>query len=304
AVLTHLTEHGPELQRRLNARTNELAGALNRFFEAEDFPLRMHNFGSMFRFEHHADMDLLYNHLMLRGVHIWEWRNFFLSTAHSDDDIEFIADAARDSLRELRGAGFFPAKHAPRIGAAAAERLQAMPLNTTAVAQKPRRVPDFSIYFFGDYPQDETPQDGKYELIAQVARFADDNGFHALWLPERHFHSFGGLFPNPAVLASALARETRRIRLNAGSVVLPLHDPIRVAEEWSMVDNLSGGRIGIGCAGGWHSGDFVFFPDRFGRQKELMYEQVEVVRSLWRGEKIRRRTGDGERELQLFPRPV
>lgn len=304
AVLTHLTEHGPELQRRLNARTNELASALNRFFEAEDFPLRMHNFGSMFRFEHRADMDLLYNHLMLRGVHIWEWRNFFLSTAHSGDDIEIITDAVRESLLELRGAGFFPADHAPRISTRAAGRLPAMPLNTTAVASQPRRVPDFSIYFFGDYPQDETPRDGKYELIADVARFADEHGFHALWMPERHFHSFGGLFPNPAVLASALARETRRIRLNAGSVVLPLHDPIRVAEEWSMVDNLSGGRIGIGCAGGWHANDFVFFPDRFGQHKELMYEQVEVVRSLWRGEKIRRRTGDGEREVRLFPRPV
>ncbi len=344
AVLTHLTEHGPELQRRLNARTDGLADGLNGFFEAEDFPLRLQNFGSMFRFEHRADMDLLYQHLMLRGVYIWEWRSFFLSTAHSDDDIEFIANAVRDSLHELRGAGFFPGQsprtdpraeervQAMALNAAAqaartaqkeqtpqteqtaqtttarrtAERVQATPLNAAAVAVagSRRRVPDFSIYFFGDYPPDETPRDGKYELIAHVARFADEHGFHALWMPERHFHSFGGLFPNPAVLASALARETRRIRLNAGSVVLPLHDPIRVAEEWSMVDNLSGGRAGIGCAGGWHANDFVFFPDRFGQHKELMYEQVEIVRSLWRGEKVRRRTGDGELEVALFPRPV
>jgi iturin family lipopeptide synthetase A len=312
AVLTHLTEQGPELQRHLNVRTDELADVLNRFFEAENFPLRMRNFGSMFRFEHRADMDLLYYHLMLRGVHIWEWRNFFLSTAHSASDIEFIADAVRESLRELRGAGFFPAGHSPRprpqapatAPARTAERVSAMPLNAAATVRAPRRAPDFSIYFFGDYPEDETPRDGKYELIAEVARFADEHDFHALWMPERHFHSFGGLFPNPAVLAAALARETRRLRLNAGSVVLPLHDPIRVAEEWSMVDNLSGGRVGIGCAGGWHPNDFVFFPDRFGRHKELMYEQVEVVRSLWRGEKVRRRTGEGEREVRLFPRPV
>ncbi|HZB30772.1 MAG TPA: MupA/Atu3671 family FMN-dependent luciferase-like monooxygenase, partial [Streptosporangiaceae bacterium] len=312
AVLTQLTEQGPELQRRLNARTGELADVLNRFFESAGFPLRMRHFGSMFRFEHRADMDLLYYHLMLRGVHIWEWRNFFLSTAHSDSDIDFIADAVRGSLSELRGAGFFPADHPSRTPtrepatptARTAERVSAMPLNAAAAVRAPRRAPDFSVYFFGDYPEDETPRDGKYELIAEVARFADEHDFHALWMPERHFHSFGGLFPNPAVLAAALARETRRLRLNAGSVVLPLHDPIRVAEEWSMVDNLSGGRVGIGCAGGWHAGDFVFFPDRFGRHKELMYEQVEVVRSLWRGEKVRRRSGDGEREVRLFPRPV
>lgn len=112
AVLTHLTEHGPELQRRLNARTDELTDGLNRFFETEGFPLRVRNFGSMFRFEHHADMDLLCRHLILRGVHTWE-RNVFLSTAHSDDDIEFIADAVRASLRELRGAGFFLSDHVP-----------------------------------------------------------------------------------------------------------------------------------------------------------------------------------------------
>ncbi|MBW5426255.1 LLM class flavin-dependent oxidoreductase, partial [Streptomyces sp. BG9H] len=164
---------------------------------------------------------------------------------------------------------------------------------------------DFGVYFFGDYPQDEqAPRHGKYDHLLETARFADRNGFHSLWIPERHFHSFGGLFPNPVVLAAALARETDRIRINAGSVVLPLHDPIRVAEEWSMVDNLSGGRVGIGCASGWHANDFVFFPERFGTHKETMYEQVAQVRQLWRGDPVRRTTGDGEQDLRLFPRPV
>ncbi|WP_424888741.1 MupA/Atu3671 family FMN-dependent luciferase-like monooxygenase [Streptomyces sp. XH2] len=340
AVLTHLKEHSPLLQERLNARTAELAGALNAFFEAEEFPLRMSHFGSQFRFDHRADMELLYHHLMLRGVHVWEWRNFFLSTAHSDGDLEFIADAVKGSLRELRGAGFFPgtrplAPKAPASDDAAASvadfvtvaakapasaedapaeeqnktvRVAAMAWNAAAAAtpaapQKSPRTPDFSVYFFGDYPEDGDQQ-GKYELLMETARFADRNGFHALWMPERHFHSFGGLFPNPAVLAAALSRETRRIRLNAGSVVLPLHDPIRVAEEWSMADNLSGGRVGVGIASGWHANDFVFFPDRFGRHKETMYEQLEQVRRFWRGEPLRRTTGDGEADVRLFPRPV
>ncbi len=330
AVLTHLKEHSPRLQERLNARTGELAGSLNRFLEDEEFPLRVSHFGSQFRFEHRADMELLYHHLMLRGVHVWEWRNFFLSTAHSDGDIEFIADAVRGSLRELRGAGFFPGgpkpvpvapatkqvtapAPAPRpekrvVDAAPGVAWNAAAARKAAVPSVPaRRAPDFSIYFFGDYPQDDAGPatgQGKYDHILETARFADQHGFHALWMPERHFHSFGGLFPNPVVLVAALARETRRIRLNAGSVVLPLHDPVRVAEEWSMADNLSGGRVGIGCAGGWHANDFVFFPERFGRHKEMMYDQVAQVRRLWRGEAVRRAGGDGETEVRLFPRPV
>ncbi|MFF0732317.1 MupA/Atu3671 family FMN-dependent luciferase-like monooxygenase [Streptomyces chartreusis] len=340
AVLTHLKEHSPGLQQRLTARTAELAATLNGFFEAEEYPLRMTHFGSQFRFEHRADLELLYHHLMLRGVHVWEWRNFFLSTAHSDGDIEFVADAVRDSLRELRSAGFFPGGRlvahkaaplkaalpetappetlppeaapprpvpAPAAPASTPAPVASMAWNAAAVtaAEQAPRTPDFSVYFFGDYPQDAAkPRHGQYELLMDVARFADRHGFHALWMPERHFHSFGGLFPNPAVLAAALSRETERIRLNAGSVVLPLHDPIRVAEEWSMVDNLSGGRVGIGVASGWSANDFVFFPDRFGRHKELMYEQLEEVRKFWRGDSLRRISGDGEAEVRLFPRPV
>lgn len=327
AVLTHLKEHSPLLQERLNARTAELAATLNGFFEAEEFPLRMSHFGSQFRFEHRADMELLYHHLMLRGVHVWEWRNFFLSTAHTDGDIEFVADAVRDSLRELRTAGFFPGGRpvAPKAAPPAPLPEPALPSTspapvasmawnaaavtgsrTASASASAARTTDFSVYFFGDYPQDNSAprQGGQYELLMDVARFADRQGFHALWMPERHFHSFGGLFPNPAVLAAALSRETERIRLNAGSVVLPLHDPIRVAEEWSMVDNLSGGRVGIGVAGGWSAKDFVFFPDRFGRHKELMYEQLEEVRKFWRGDAVRRASGDGEAEVRLFPRPV
>ncbi|WP_399924730.1 MupA/Atu3671 family FMN-dependent luciferase-like monooxygenase [Streptomyces kanamyceticus] len=323
AVLAHLKEHSPRLQERLNARTDELAGTLNSFFEAEEFALSMSHFGSMFRFEHRADMELLYHHLMLRGVHVWEWRNFFLSTEHSDGDVEFIADAVKGSLRELRDAGFFRTKTkalpvasvAPVAPVAAVPKPQAMAWNGAAaaaaaparpVAPRPRPRPlDFGVYFFGDYPQDEkSPRHGKYDHLLETARFADRNGFHSLWIPERHFHSFGGLFPNPVVLAAALARETDRVRINAGSVVLPLHDPIRVAEEWSMVDNLSGGRVGIGCASGWHANDFVFFPERFGSHKETMYEQVAEVRQLWRGESVRRTTGAGESDLRLFPRPV
>ncbi|MGW7610007.1 MupA/Atu3671 family FMN-dependent luciferase-like monooxygenase [Streptomyces sp. NPDC054766] len=311
AVLAHLKEQGPGLQERLNARTDRFAAELNGFFAAEEFPLRLAHFGSMFRFEHRADMELLYHHLMLRGVHVWEWRNFFLSTAHTDEDLAEVTDAVKGSLRELREAGFFPGGPA-RTRPAPALRVARTHEPGTGTAPEPERVsvvtprpaaPDFSLYFFGDYPENTSPQAG-YELLLDAARFADSHGFHALWTPERHFHSFGGLFPNPVVLAAALARETSRVRINGGSVVLPLHDSIRVAEEWSMVDNLSGGRVGIGCASGWHADDFVFFPDRFGRHKETMYEQLDEVRRLWRGEGLLRRTGDGEREVRLFPQPL
>ncbi|WP_217211434.1 non-ribosomal peptide synthetase/type I polyketide synthase [Streptomyces sp. AC550_RSS872] len=173
--------------------------------------------------------------------------------------------------------------------------------------QRPQPTPapgcDFSLYFFGDYPQDADRD--KYALIMEASKYADEHGFHALWLPERHFNSFGALFPNPSVLAAALAASTRRIRLHAGSVVLPLHHPVRVAEEWSVVDNISGGRAGLCVASGWHATDFSLAPQHFGRHRDVMYEQLATVRQLWSGQSLPTTAGDGEPvEVRLHPRPL
>ncbi|MFD3487838.1 amino acid adenylation domain-containing protein [Streptomyces sp. NPDC058665] len=162
---------------------------------------------------------------------------------------------------------------------------------------------DFSLYFFGDYPQDT--DDDKYALIMEASDFADQHGFHALWFPERHFNSFGALFPNPSVLGAALAARTSRIRLHAGSVVLPLHHPVRVAEEWSVVDNISRGRAGLCVASGWHATDFALAPEHFGRHREVMFEHLATVRQLWSGQPVTTTAGDGQPvEIRLHPRPV
>jgi natural product biosynthesis luciferase-like monooxygenase protein len=161
----------------------------------------------------------------------------------------------------------------------------------------------FSLFFFSGN-EEMFPQD-KYRLIVEGAKFADRNGFTAIWTPERHFHSFGGLYPNPSVLSAGLATVTERLQLRAGSVVLPLHNPIRVAEEWSIVDNLSHGRAGLAFASGFHPNDFTFDPDSYPKRREVMFERIDTLRRLWRGEKITVRGGAGnEIEVEIFPKPV
>jgi natural product biosynthesis luciferase-like monooxygenase protein/amino acid adenylation domain-containing protein len=299
AVLTWLRDQSPGLQQNLNARTERLANTLNDFFAAEEFPVALHHFGSLFRFAHKGNLELLFHHLVMEGVHVWEWRNFFLSTAHTDTDVDFVADAVRNSLYDLRRGGFLPGRPAP----APAPRATLPHISDKDTAEIAQSTPDLSLYFFGDYPRD---RDGdKYAAILAAARYADQSGLHAVWLPERHFDSFGGVFPNPSVLAAAIAAQTSRVRIHSGSVVLPLHDPIRVAEEWSVVDNLSGGRVSLGVASGWHARDFVLAPDVYGRHREAMYDGVETIRALWRGESVTRTAGNGEQvDVQLYPRPV
>lgn len=162
---------------------------------------------------------------------------------------------------------------------------------------------DFSLFYFA--ADAAASAGGKYRLLLEGAKYADEHGFSAVWTPERHFHPFGGLYPNPALTGAAVAAVTRRIGIRAGSVVLPLHNPIRVAEEWSVVDNLSNGRVGLSFASGWHARDFALQPDNYKNRRELMASGIETVKALWRGEAIKVVGGDGQPvEVNTYPPPV
>jgi natural product biosynthesis luciferase-like monooxygenase protein len=161
----------------------------------------------------------------------------------------------------------------------------------------------FSIMFFSS--AELAAPTNSYRVLFEAARAADEGGLAAIWTPERHFDPFGGMFPNPALTSAALAVATERLELRAGSLISPLHDSIRVAEEWSVVDNLSGGRAAISFGSGWNTNDFVFFPERYAARQAQMYAQIEEVRKLWRGEALQRINGSGkEIQVTLQPRPV
>ncbi|HEY6922247.1 MAG TPA: type I polyketide synthase, partial [Steroidobacteraceae bacterium] len=161
----------------------------------------------------------------------------------------------------------------------------------------------FSLMFFAS--SEEALSGNKYQLILDSARFADSQGFSSLWVPERHFTEFGSLYPNPAVLQAALAATTSRLQLRAGSVVAPLHNPVRIAEEWSMVDNLSGGRVGISFASGWNPEDFILAPEKYQDRQEQMLDTVRTVRLLWRGGAIQGTNGVGkEANTRIYPTPI
>ncbi|WP_353931423.1 aminotransferase class III-fold pyridoxal phosphate-dependent enzyme [Okeanomitos corallinicola TIOX110] len=108
SVLQHLKEQGSNLQLQLNQRTAYLANTLNNYFQAENVPIKIIHFGSLFRFTFSGNLDLLFYHLLLKGVYIWEGRNCFLSTAHTEQNIEFLIQAVKDSVEELRSGGFLP----------------------------------------------------------------------------------------------------------------------------------------------------------------------------------------------------
>ncbi|HEY0792385.1 MAG TPA: MupA/Atu3671 family FMN-dependent luciferase-like monooxygenase, partial [Chthoniobacterales bacterium] len=161
---------------------------------------------------------------------------------------------------------------------------------------------DFSLMFFSDNSQVSVAD--KYELVVAAAEFADQHGFQAVWTPERHFHPFGGVYSSPATLTAALAMRTKRVRLRAGSVIVPLEDPIRLVEAWAVVDNLSNGRVDLALASGWHPNDFALAPEAYTRLREVWLERIPLIQSMWRGEPVLRVNGKGETvSLRLFPEP-
>ncbi len=177
--------------------------------------------------------------------------------------------------------------------------LGSVPLSRPATQ---RRL-DFSLAYFAS--EGGEPGEDKYRLLIEGAKFADQHGFLAVWTPERHFHAFGGLYPNPSVISAAIAAVTERVQIRAGSVVLPLHNPIRVAEDWSVVDNLSKGRVGVSFASGWHADDFVLEPESYSERKAITTARIDTVRKLWRGDAVSFRGGDGELiPIRILPRPV
>lgn len=165
-----------------------------------------------------------------------------------------------------------------------------------------QKAKPFSLFYFAASSSANADQ---YKLLFAGARFADENGFEAIWTPERHFHDFGGSYPNPAVTSAALAAITKNVHIRAGSCVLPLHHPIRVAEDWSVIDNMSGGRIGLAIATGWQPNDFVLAPDNFATRKETLTDRIDTLKRLWRGEAVPFVNPNGaQTPTRIQPRPV
>ncbi|MEV0255083.1 MupA/Atu3671 family FMN-dependent luciferase-like monooxygenase [Streptomyces sp. NPDC050732] len=170
-----------------------------------------------------------------------------------------------------------------------------------ADAPPPPSLPDLGVIFFSGLSGDSDP----YDLLLEVSRYVDGAGFGAIWTPERHFTDAGGAYPNPAVLGAALAMITENVRIRAGSINLPLHNVLRAAEEWALVDNLSGGRVDLAVAPGWHARDFVLNPDAFEDRAQVLNRSREQLQDLWRGNTVPRTDALGEsHDILTFPRPV
>ena len=132
---------------------------------------------------------------------------------------------------------------------------------------------------------------------------AESLGYSTVWIAEHHFNDFG-LCPAPPVLAAHVAARTERLRVGMAVNLLPLHDPVDLAEQLAVLDQVSGGRLEVGIGRGGAGPDYRGFGVDFADSRGRVEEGIELLRRCWSGERFsfagRYRTVEG---LRIVPRP-
>ena len=134
---------------------------------------------------------------------------------------------------------------------------------------------------------------------------AEDLGFDSLWVTEHHFRLFGGMMPSPQMLLSAASQRTRRLRLGSAVSLVPIHHPVRVAEDFAMLDLLCGGRLNFGAGRGMSVAEYEVFERDWDTAQARLEEALRVIRMAWTHETL---DWEGEhyryRGLTVRPKPA
>jgi probable F420-dependent oxidoreductase len=141
---------------------------------------------------------------------------------------------------------------------------------------------------FGLYSSIASPPRGEHldrcidETIAE-AQLAEASGFDSCFFGEHH-QDPDGFLPSPLIVATAVAARTTRLRVGTSVILLPLHHPVRVAEDVITLDLVSKGRVTLGVGIGYQPADFRAFNVPMEHRLALFEESVEIVRLCWSGE--------------------
>jgi len=124
-----------------------------------------------------------------------------------------------------------------------------------------------------------------YQELIEQAKLADELGYDCFFVAEHHFTEYG-VAPNPAILLAALAQHTKRIKLAPAVAILPFHDPRLVAEDYAMLDQLSGGRLVMAAGSGYLKHEFDGFSARPESKRFRFDEALDILRRFWNGETV------------------
>lgn len=141
---------------------------------------------------------------------------------------------------------------------------------------------DFGYFTLSDnrYPNNRRSAEQFIGEIYEQALWAETVGLHSAWIGEHHFNLLG-VNACPNILLAKIAGATKRIRLAPAVVLLPVHHPLHVAEEWATLDLLSGGRVDFAAGRGYDKKEYAPFQAPFDKSAELFAEGMEIVWRAW-----------------------
>jgi alkanesulfonate monooxygenase SsuD/methylene tetrahydromethanopterin reductase-like flavin-dependent oxidoreductase (luciferase family) len=151
------------------------------------------------------------------------------------------------------------------------------------------RAPAFSSAGAGDL----------YGAALEMAAFADEKGFDSITLSEHH-GTDDGFLSSPIAMAGCILGRTRRIRVGVSALLLPLYDPIKLAEDIAILDVASAGRIGITVGLGYRREEYEMFGRDFSRRGRIMDESLEALLRAWTAEPFEYRG----RRVRVTPKPT
>lgn len=160
-------------------------------------------------------------------------------------------------------------------------------------------MPKIVMAFDMRAPAFGTPAPALYATSLEMAQFADERGFDLLSVSEHH-GSEDGYLPAPFVLGAAMAARTRSIRIMLGAVILPLHDPIKIAEQIAVLDLVSAGRLEVTFGAGYSPSEFEMFSVPLSERGRRLDEGLEIILHALAGERFK---ANG-REIFVRPLPV
>jgi alkanesulfonate monooxygenase SsuD/methylene tetrahydromethanopterin reductase-like flavin-dependent oxidoreductase (luciferase family) len=134
-------------------------------------------------------------------------------------------------------------------------------------------------------PGSSQPMHEIYRDFLEEAVLAEELGFDAVWASEHHF-SPDAWSPSPVPFLAAVAARTQRIRIGTYVLLLPLHNPVRIAEDFAVLDNISGGRVDLPVGVGSAIEEFHTFGVPFGERLGRMFEGLTVIERCFTGEKF------------------
>ena len=155
------------------------------------------------------------------------------------------------------------------------------------------------------FPEIDPPYDVYYQQILEQVQLAEELGWECFMFNEHHFLGYGGLVANPAVLLAAAAARTSKIRLGPCIAILPLRHPLHSAEDYAMVDAVSGGRLEFGIGSGNTELDYKVFGVTRENDRQRLDEAFEVILKAWTNDRFSHQgTAWQFGEITLYPRPI